>query len=134
MTFRAKCKLCNTLLNAKDPGSYITCACGEISIKYEPGTTQFIAREWENFIRIDEEGNEIQIKTIEKDDISSLQPHPEGISNPSKDDLLGMLNTMIKNIEELPPQAMATPVTHYDLVSALLLVAALFRASCKADS
>lgn len=134
MTFRAMCRICRTLIETKSPGDYITCACGEISIHFQPGSTQFICREWENFIRIDEDGNEVSVNVVEKDDISSPKPHPEGISKPSKDDLLGMLNQMIKSIEDLPSQAMGSPVTHYDLLSALLLVAALFRASCKADS
>lgn len=135
MNYRAKCRLCKTVIESKKNDDYITCACGEISIDYHyQGTTQFIAREWENFIRIDDEGNEVQFKVVEKDDISSAKPHPKGISPPSKDELFSMLNQMIKNYEELPPQAMGTPVTHYDLLSALLLLSAILRASCKADS
>lgn len=134
MNFRAKCRLCKTFIEKRNTDDYITCACGEISIKGLEGTTQFIAREWENFIRIDDEGNEVIIKVVEKEDISSAKPHPEGILPPSKDELFSMLNQMIKTYEELPNQAMGTPVTHYDLLSALLLLSAILRASCKADN
>ena len=44
-----------------------------------------------------------------------------------REELLEMLDNMIDNIEKLPPGAMLTPVTHYDLASSLILLAALFR-------
>jgi len=46
----------------------------------------------------------------------------------SKQDLLEMLDEMIKNIEGLPPGAMLTPITHYDHVSLLILLSALLKA------
>lgn len=49
---------------------------------------------------------------------------------PTKKELLQMLEEMIKNIENLPPHAMLTPVNHYDLFSSLLLVLSIFRADC----
>lgn len=49
----------------------------------------------------------------------------------TKEELLDMLTEMIKGIEALPVVAMTSYITHYDLLSALLLVSALFRAeSC----
>ncbi len=47
----------------------------------------------------------------------------------TKKELLQMLEEMIKNIENLPPNAMLTPVNHYDLFSSLLLVLSIFRAN-----
>jgi hypothetical protein len=46
----------------------------------------------------------------------------------SKEQLLEMLDGMIKNIEDLPPNAMNTYITHYDLLSLLMLLSAIFRA------
>lgn len=131
--YRAVCKLCRTTIKAEFK-QYVSCACGEISLNYLEPEIKFIAREWENFIHLDDEGNEILINVIEKEDISSAKPHPEGISKPSIEELLGLLNHMIKTYEELPPNAMTTPITHYDLLSVLLLFAELFRASCKEES
>lgn len=48
-----------------------------------------------------------------------------------KEELLDMLDEMAKSIERLPQGAMLTPITHYDFESALLLLAAIFRADCK---
>ncbi len=39
-----------------------------------------------------------------------------------KEKLIDLLQEMIKNIEDLPPIAMNTPINHYDLCSALILI------------
>jgi hypothetical protein len=49
-------------------------------------------------------------------------------------ELLDQVTHMIKTIEELPPQAMGTYLTHYDYLSLLLLLAAVLRDDCKEDS
>lgn len=48
-------------------------------------------------------------------------------TSPTKEELLEMIKEMIKNLEELPPGAMLTPITHYDHQSLLLLLSALFK-------
>ncbi len=131
MNFSAKCRLCKTLIHSKQ-NDYVSCGCGEISLDWTAPKIQLISREWENFLRVDENGNEIVIKVEES--VSSAKPLLEGTSRPSKDELLGMLNMMIKNLEDLPPQAMSTYVSNYDLLSVLLLFAALFRSDCKEES
>ena len=50
---------------------------------------------------------------------------------PSKEELLGMMEEMIKNIERLPAGAMVSPITHYDLCSSLMLILSIFRSDCK---
>lgn len=129
--YSAKCRLCNVIINAIE-NDYITCKCGEISLDMTNKKLKLIAREWENFLRVDENGNEIVVKVEES--VSSAKPLPEGISRPNKDELLGMLNMMIKNLEDLPPQGLSTYVTNYDLLSVLLLFAAIFRSDCKEES
>ena len=47
----------------------------------------------------------------------------------SKEDKLSTLGDMIKNIEDLPQDAMLTYLNHYDLLSVLLLVKSL----CEGD-
>lgn len=132
MRYRAKCKLCNTIIEAK--GNVVDCACGEIGLDDTSPSLRLKAADWDNLIRIDDEGNYVSVKVQEKDGISSSKPDPEGVSKTTLDELFGMLNQMIKNIEDLPPPALASSITHYDLLSALLLLSAILRASCKADS
>lgn len=48
-------------------------------------------------------------------------------AKPKKEQLLDMLDEMIKNYDNLPPLAMIQPVSHYDLGAALLLISAILR-------
>lgn len=133
MRNRAKCKLCNEILESFHEFDYVKCKCDEISIsggniRYECG-----AKNWDNFLRIDDAGNEIKIK-VKKDDLE--QPIFEGETKnpkPSKEDLIEMLDKMIENIENLPHQAMLTPINHYDFCSLLILLSSLFKSDTQED-
>jgi len=50
---------------------------------------------------------------------------------PEKEELIGMMDEMIKTFERLPQYAMIQPVSHYDMLSLMILIRALF--ACKAD-
>lgn len=118
MKNRAKCKLCNTIVESFHSEHIDICPCGQISV--EGGDSlRCGAKDWSNFIRVDDQGNEIIIR-VKNDDVKPLDI-------PSSNELLKMLDEMIKNIENLPPMAMTTSITHYDLVSALLLLSSIFR-------
>jgi hypothetical protein len=111
MKNRAKCKKCLSIIESD--GELKSCPCGEISVH---GNMQCQAKDWANFLRVDDEGNEI-VPTI-------TDAHK---TKPSKDDLIKMLDEMIASIEGLPATAMLNPITHYDWVSTLLLVSQLFK-------
>ena len=51
----------------------------------------------------------------------------ESQEKPNKQQLMQMLSEMIDSYERLPQHALITPVTHYDLLSVLLIVCELFR-------
>lgn len=53
------------------------------------------------------------------------------VKKPNKSEMLEMLDQMIKTIENLPQQAMTAPITHYDFLSALLLLSSILREDCK---
>ncbi len=46
---------------------------------------------------------------------------------PKKADLLQMLDEMIKSYDRLPQHALISPISHYDLLSALLLISEILR-------
>lgn len=126
----AKCKLCQSILESFHDQDYVSCKCGEIAI--DGGTSKLLcyAKDFKNFLRIDDQGNEIIVKVVD----DNAKPTEEAQDNPKPTirDMLVMLDDMIANIERLPEHAMTTPVNHYDLSSALLLVSALFKAmACK---
>ena len=121
MINRAKCKLCLSIVESLHSTDYVACKCGEIAVDGGQAMKCFALR-WENFIRVDDQGNEIIVKLKEE-----VEENPDA-PRPSKEELLDMLSEMIKNIEKLPQNAMSTPISHYDLLSALLLVSAILRA------
>ncbi len=113
MKNRAKCKLCESIIESNHERDYVSCRCGEISV--DGGELmRCAARNFNNFIRVDDEGNEIVVQVTD-------------FAKPTYAEMLKMLEEMIQNIERLPNNAMISPVTHYDLASALLLILSIFR-------
>ena len=52
---------------------------------------------------------------------------------PTKQELLAMLDEMIKNIEALPIYAMTSPISHYDHCALLILLSAVFKSDSYSD-
>ena len=52
----------------------------------------------------------------------------DNTKRPSRNELVIMLSDMIKAYDNVPPNGMIQPVTHYDLCSSLMLVLSIFRA------
>lgn len=122
MKNRAKCKLCNSIIESFHSTDCVECKCGEISVSN--GAAMYCgAKNWNNFIRIDDEENEI-IPTI-------TDTKPTDIVNQvikNKKDLFDMLDEMIKSYERLPLHAQTSPASNADLCSALMLIKAIFSA------
>jgi hypothetical protein len=125
---RAKCRLCGDILESFHRFDEVFCNCGEISIS---GGDQLLitqARDYKNFLRIDDEGNEIIVKVVDSSDNSSKKNDPSNENAPiGRQEKLEMLDGMIKNIENLPHYAMTSPVTQYDLYSFMLLVSSILK-------
>lgn len=121
MKNRAKCKLCQSIIESFHKYDYVECKCGEIAVD-GGDSLKCMANDFNNFVRVDEEGNEIVVTVKPKEEITHV---------PTKIEMLDMLDQMIKSIEALPQQAMITPITHYDFVSALLLLSSILREDCK---
>lgn len=108
----AKCKCCNDKLEILE-GKMIYCNCGELVL--DGMKKKIICKtSVNNYIEIDDEGNEI---------VSMDTPS----SKPDREQLLSMLDEMIKNLEDLPSHVKLGGITHYDLASALLLLSSILR-------
>ena len=119
MKNRAKCKLCKDVIESFHRHDYVSCSCGEISI--DGGQDQYgaSARDWANFLRVDDEGNEIIPKVVDKElETIDVVEEPK-ISRQAKID---MLKSMAESIERLPQNAMTLPITHYDHLSLIILL------------
>lgn len=134
MRNRAKCKLCESVIESLDQYDYVTCKCGEIAVDGGQSYCRCMAKDWNNFLRIDDEGNVVIPKIIEKGDkekaldelTSDAQSRGEYDKKLTRADMLDMLRQQIKSLEELPPQAMTCFVTNYDLLSLMMLLSAIF--------
>jgi hypothetical protein len=125
MRNRAKCKLCETIIESFNEHDFISCKCGEIAV--DGGQSYYKASfiNPENFLRVDDEGSEIVIQFKDNE-----EGNAKVISKPSRKELLDMLDEMTKRIEELPPHATLAPVTHADFASLLMLLSSIFRSDC----
>jgi hypothetical protein len=126
MRNRAKCRLCNEIIESKHQHDYVTCSCGEISVDGGNTYHRAIFNDIKNFICLDDEGNEI-IPKYEKSKTSSEQVMESAKMKPTREELLKELDEMIKSIEKLPPQALYAPVSHADFGSLLILIHAILR-------
>jgi len=135
MRNRAKCKLCQTVLESFHEFDYVKCVCDEISISGGNVRNECAAKNWENFLRIDDSDREIAIQVIDKDD--EFNDAQLKLSNtvlncaPSKDNLIKLLDKMVEDIENLPNQAMLSPINHYDFCSLIMLISSIFKSELK---
>ena len=133
MKNRAKCKLCSSLIEIFHSEDYVLCKCGGIGVG--GGDAMYTsANDYANFLRIDDEGNEIPVKYQIKNEIdckaSENNTGDDDISgnNPmGKQEFIDMIDMMIKNFGNLPDHAKYAPVTHADLMNFMLLVSMIFK-------
>lgn len=125
MKNRAKCKLCSETIESFHRTDFVTCKCGEISVDGGDWYYKCSAKDWKNFLRVDDLGNEI-VPEI-------LQPNEKEITveeSPilTRQDKIEMLEAMVKNLENLPKNALDSPINHFDLYSHMLLVLEILKA------
>lgn len=123
MRNRAKCKKCNSIIESYHQYDYVSCKCEEISISGGNYSLDCSAKNWANFLRVDDEGNEIVVTVKDKD-----EPIAQAKGKPNRQELIDMLEEMIKGYERLPEYAKQSPISHYDFLSALLLLSEILRA------
>lgn len=136
MKNRAKCKLCDSIIESFHRYDVVSCQCGEISIDGGFDFYRAVVGDWNNFLRIDDEGNEIIPKIEEnKEDIKKVvqdyaRSELDAIQK-KKDlcfqDLLQMLDEITKSYQNLPPHARYEPVSNSDLEGLLMLLSKLFK-------
>lgn len=115
MRNRAKCKLCKSIIESFHSVDYVVCECGEIAIDGGDYRFKNYAKNWENFIRVDDFDNEIPIKVV--DAMSDEKHELSGNSGQMKEESL-YLSTffqMIDNLNLLPEHVKDQAVTNRDL-------------------
>lgn len=125
MRNRAKCKLCQSVIESFHTWDHVTCNCGEISVDGGNEYLKCSAKDFKNFLRVDDNDNEI-IVTVKEEPIEI--PQSEISHKPSRKELLSMFDEMITSYENLPKHAMLSPVSNADLCSSLILINAILNA------
>lgn len=120
MKNRAKCKLCQSIIESFHDSDYVICKCGQISVSGGV-SMKCSALDWNNFLRVDDHGNEIVVK------VQQVSENITYNTNLSREDKIKMLEEMIKTYENLPTHALQSPITGYDFTSALLLISSILR-------
>jgi|HubBroStandDraft_1064217.scaffolds.fasta_scaffold40259_3 hypothetical protein len=124
----AKCKLCGSIIESYAMQDYVECSCGEIAIDGGTYRLMTFARNYDNFLRLDDSGQEFPVnyENNKKNDGTEQA----GESNPkiiTQQQLIDELDQMIKNFDNIPPHAAISPVNHYDLVSVMLIISKFLR-------
>lgn len=126
MNNRAKCKLCKSIIQSYHGTDYVMCDCGEIALDGGDAMRCY-ANDLANVIRVDDEGNEIIPKIVDKTSADILEIGQEIKVQPSKSEMIGVLSEMIKGYEALPRQGMDAACTNADMLSSLLLIYAILK-------
>lgn len=116
MRNRAKCKLCNEIIESFHEFDYVTCKCKEISISGGQIRFECSAKDWKSFLRVDDNGKEIVV-TVQDSITSDNAP----TTTPEQESPLQILDNMIDALNNLPQHALSQPLTHYDMLSLLNL-------------
>jgi hypothetical protein len=128
MRNRAKCKLCNIIIESFHSTDYVLCKCGEIAVDGGDAMRCY-AHSFDHFLRVDDDGNEIVVIVKPTIENSTADIKTESSKSPIvKQDLLKELDELVNNIERLPQHAMMQPITHADFCSLLMLLSAILRA------
>lgn len=125
MRNRAKCKICNEVLESFTEGDFVTCTCKNITI----GPHLYAgARDWNTFVRVDDNNYEIHVKYEDKCKEKNEQIDEDEKANTlTRVDFIAMIDEMIETYKNLPQHAMLSPVNHSDMLSLLMLISALFK-------
>ncbi len=130
MRNRAKCKLCNDIIESHHQHDYVSCSCKEIAVDGGSEAFRCLAGNWSNFLRIADDGSEIEIKVQEENqdpkEDNILQQKAE--NEISKTDLMKHFRDHLKHIERLPAHVRESFVTNLDLESVLTLIYSIFNA------
>lgn len=111
----AKCKLCKDIIESFHLTDLVVCKCGEIYVNGGKNL-RCGARNFDNFLRVDDQGNEIVVSVKNPED--STEP-----SGPTtRKEMLKSLDEMIASIESLPDHAKFLPANQYDILSLLIWI------------
>ena len=123
MRNRAKCKLCKSELESLTRYDVVSCACGEIDIWGGADELRSRAREYGNFLRLDDEGKEVEVKVINNSkDVEEVPVTEEVKKDITREDKIKLVDAMLDYYERLPQHVLLAAPTQYDLKAIYTLI------------
>ena len=127
MKNRAKCRLCQSIVESFFEGDVCTCKCGEITV-YDGPAMRVEFRNVENFLRVDDLGNEIVVKYKDKEESETDKPQEdEPLKELGRAELIAELDRFVEGFENLPDHAKRAPITGYDFISLMLVLSNILK-------
>lgn len=129
MRNRAKCKLCLDIIESKDVHEYVSCSCKQISIGGGAEKFRCQAIDWNNFIRISDDGCEIPVKFEDTNNQEDSKHTKNNVENQrmTRSELMQHLADHIRHSESLPPHVRQSFCTYLDLEAITSLLYAILK-------
>lgn len=123
----AKCKLCNDIIESYHSNDYSLCSCGEIYVDGGPLGMRCGARNWDNFVRIDNDGNIVIPKIVDPTDASLVTDTADDVAvGLTFNDALDQLKHLEAVYRDLPQNVLYSSTSHSDMSSVLTLLVRVF--------
>jgi hypothetical protein len=119
---RAKCKLCGDIIESMHRHDMQWCKCKHIAVDGGQDYFRCIAGDWNNFLRLDEEDNEIKVEIKEQE--PKPKEEPPAIS---KEEMVDMLKLHIQGFDNLPDHAKHQPASMYDMQCLAMIIYGILR-------
>jgi hypothetical protein len=119
--------LCKDIIESLDKHDYVSCSCKEIAIDGGRNYFRCVAGTWSNFLRIADDGSEIEIKiSEEKEDADTKNKVDETQDKEiTKQELMQHLKDHLNYFEGLPSHVKHSFMTNQDMDSVLRLIYAI---------
>ena len=127
MKNRAKCTLCNSIIESFHPTDHVICKCGEIELN--GGDAMYAkANDFKNFVRVDDRGNEVVVSYhhIKPKSQADEEPHekPKCLID---GEAIQELQSLIDLDEQFLEQEENSLVSRWDLKNYMLHVIKIFK-------
>ena len=127
MINRAKCLQCESIIESHLPNEMIKCKCGLIAVCDGPAMRMWPTGSL-HFVRIDEMGNEVRVKYVDKEAQEGKEENPPADNpKPTLDEAIEALERSIEYNEKLPYHEQYSFVTSNEMTAYLKSIVNIIR-------
>lgn len=112
MRNRAKCKLCDDIIESLALTDLQMCKCGEIGVEGGSQLFRTYAKNYDNFLRVKDDDTVIKVTVQKKEEKQPL----------TKEEKIQEIEYFIEKLEDLSPEALSAHATNYDILAIAYLL------------